>query len=122
ALLHDDSQAAFVAVTRAANLPRLETERLLGALARMRVPCPAVIVDAATSGTCPRCRRAAAVEADQLAALARASRRARSSSRRGRAILGAPAAYPPPRGAASLARWATRWRAREADPKTAVTT
>jgi arsenite-transporting ATPase len=121
-LLHDDARAAFVVVTRAAALPRLETERLLNALARSRVPCPAVVVDAATCGTCPRCRAAAAVEAEELAALARASRRARSSPRRARAILVAPAVYPPPRGVASLARWAARWGARQVDAESAVTT
>jgi arsenite-transporting ATPase len=121
-LLHDGANAAFVAVTRAADLPRLETERLLAALARLRVPCPAVVVDAATSGTCRRCRRAAAVEVAQLAALAGAERRVRSSAPRGRAILVAPAVYPPPRGVASLAQWATRWGARQVDARTAVTT
>jgi arsenite-transporting ATPase len=123
-LLHDESRAAFVAVTRAADLPLLETERLLAELVRLRVPCPAVVVDAATFGTCPRCRRNAAVEADHLAALvraSRASRRARSSARRERAILVAPAVYPPPRGVASLARWAARW-GKSHDPKSAATT
>jgi arsenite-transporting ATPase len=121
-LLRDESRAGFVAVTRAADLPLLETERLFAELSKLRVPCPAVVVDAVTFGTCPRCRRTAAVEADQLAALARASRRARSSPRRGRAILVAPAVYPPPRGVASLARWAARWGTRQPDPKSAVTT
>jgi arsenite-transporting ATPase len=106
-LLRDQTRAAFVAVTRAAELPRLETERLLAALARRHVPCPAVVVDAVTFGTCDRCRTAAAVEADQLSALLR-----RSSRRLDRAILVAPAHYPPPRGVASLARWAARWAER----------
>jgi arsenite-transporting ATPase len=111
-LLRDGARTAFVAVTRAAELPRLETERLLAALAGARVPVPAVVVDALTTGDCPRCRRDAAREALELSILAGGGRRGanRSSRTPPRAILLAPAAYPPPRGVASLARWAHRWK------------
>jgi arsenite-transporting ATPase len=117
-LLHDGSRTAFVAVTRAADLPLLETTRMLAALTRLRVPCPAIVVDAASGAaraSCERCRHTAAREAIHLAALAaesdtaRRPGRGRSSARHGRAILVAPALYPPPRGVASLARWSTRW-------------
>jgi arsenite-transporting ATPase len=126
-LLQDETASAFVVVARAAELPRLETARLVRALARLRVSCPTVVVNAANGGTCDRCREAAAEEAHQLSALARdVTPRPRSSgkpgesrprsgeagdvpSRRGRAILVAPAVYPPPRGAAPLERWSARW-------------
>jgi arsenite-transporting ATPase len=115
-LLHDPARAAFVVVTRPAELPRLETERLLASLARMRIPCPAVVVDAVSAGTCDRCRSAAALEEAQLSALARRARLVR-------AILVAPAQYPPPRGVASLARWAARWgeRSEARSPSRATT-
>jgi arsenite-transporting ATPase len=110
-LLRDPEVTAFVVVTRAAELPRLETERLLAALARAGVPVPAVVVDAVTAGDCPRCRRDAARESRELAVLARSgpARASRSSRTARRAILLAPAVHPPPRGVASLARWAHRW-------------
>jgi arsenite-transporting ATPase len=109
-LLRDESCTSFVAVTRPAELPRRETERLLARLARMRVPCPAVVVDAMTAGTCLRCQQAKARESVELRALARFALRARSSATRARAILVAPAMYPPPHGAAALARWAEQWQ------------
>jgi len=118
-LLRDERAAAFVVVTRAAELPRLETGRLMGALARLRVPCPVVVANAATRGTCDRCREAARAESHQLSSLARdVARRPRSSSRLERAILIAPAVYPPPRGAAPLAQWSARWTRLETRRKT----
>jgi arsenite-transporting ATPase len=98
-LLADPERTRLVAVTRAAELPRRETERLLAALERLGVAAPAVLVNALTRGDCSRCRRAAAAERRRLAAL-----------RRGRAdIMLAPAAFPPPRGAAALSVWGRSW-------------
>src|SRR5262249_55047141 len=71
ALLGDPARARFVVVTRAAALPRAETKRLLGALARLRLALSAVIVNAATPPGCARCSRAAAQEAAEIAALRR---------------------------------------------------
>jgi arsenite-transporting ATPase len=107
-LLHDRARTSFVAVTRPAELPRLETARLLSALDRARVPAPAIVVNAVTAGTCAACRRAAAEEARRIRALGRAAERSSRASRR--AILVAPAAYPPPRGVKALAGHAARFR------------
>jgi arsenite-transporting ATPase len=109
-LLRDPSRTSFVAVTRAAELPRAETTRLLTALEGHRISCPAVVVDAITVGTCERCRRTAFREAAQLDALARSAQEPRSSTARARAILVAPAVYPPPYGVEGLARWVGGWR------------
>jgi arsenite-transporting ATPase len=100
-VLRDPKQTAFIPVTRAAELPRLETERLLRALSRARIPTGPLVVDAVTRGECARCRAAAAVEAAELAKLSPLARR--------RAVFLAPATYPPPLGAAPLARWARLW-------------
>lgn len=101
ALLHDPARARFVAVTRAAELPRLETARLLSALERLRIAVPAVLVNALTPPGCPRCRRAASLEARQLEALRAAGR--------GWVMLGAPAAAPAPRGSAALRAFGGAW-------------
>ena len=49
-LLRDRAATRFIVVTRAAELPRLETARLMARLRRLRVPTPAVIVNAADAG------------------------------------------------------------------------
>ena len=71
AILQDRSAAEFIVVTRAAGLPRAETERLLAGLRRLRVPVSRVIVNAVTAGTCSRCRRIARVEHREIGAIAR---------------------------------------------------
>src|SRR3954469_11741707 len=100
-LVGDPARSRFVAVTRAAALPRLETARLLSALRRLRVPAPAVLVNALTPNGCPRCTRAAAAERREVAELRRI--------RRGWAMLGAPRLAPGPRGTAALARFGSTW-------------
>ena len=57
-LLRDRAATHFIAVARAAELPRLETARLLARLRRLRLPTPVVVVNAlaANPGACPRCR------------------------------------------------------------------
>ena len=49
-LLRDASGTMFVVVTRAAELPRLETKRLLSRLERLHLSVPAVVVNARTLG------------------------------------------------------------------------
>ena len=100
-LLHDPLRARFVAVTRAAVLPRLETTRLLKALKRLRVAAPAVLVNALTPPGCSRCKRAGRDEARELTLLRKA--------RRGWAMLGAPAVAPGPRGLDELREFGRTW-------------
>ena len=82
ALLRDPARARFVAVTRAGELPRRETVRLLDELARLSITVPAVIVNASDA----------------------------PADWNGCAIITAPAVYPPPRGAEALAGWARTWK------------
>src|SRR6185295_2400184 len=105
-LLRSPRDTRFIVVTRAAAVPRLETERLLARLHRLRLAAPAVIVNAMTlaPGRCPLCRATAAAERRELALL--------GLVRRGRmqcAIIQTPLAAPPPRGSAALVRWAASW-------------
>ena len=101
-LLRDPGRSLFVPVTRAAELPRLETERLLRALRQLRIAAGPVLVNALTPPGCARCRRAAAAEAEQLATL----------RKRTLAMLRAQAVAPPPRGATALEEFGRSWTAR----------
>jgi arsenite/tail-anchored protein-transporting ATPase len=119
ALLRNPSQTRVVVVTRAAELPRLETHRLLEALDGLNISTAAVFVNAVTPPRkiCSRCRAARAAEEHEIARLARSA--ATTGVRRGDArrrrrthgcdIIVAPLALPPPRGVARLARWTRRW-------------
>jgi len=100
-LLHDPARARFVAVTRAAALPRLETLRLRASLKRLRLAAPTLVVNALTPPGCARCRRAAAEERKEIAVLLK--------GRRDWAMLGAPAVTPPPRGALALESFGRAW-------------
>ncbi|MGH9140733.1 MAG: ArsA family ATPase, partial [Vicinamibacterales bacterium] len=103
-LLRDATMTRFVVVTRAAELPRRETERLLARLRRLRLLVPAIVVNARTllPGRCARCRAVDAAERRELARLRR------TCSRRC-AIIQTPLTASPPRGAAALDRWSRRW-------------
>jgi arsenite-transporting ATPase len=92
ALLRDPERARFVAVTRAAELPRRETVRLLRSLKDLGIAVPAVVVNAVPPEGCPRCGGSL-----QPRGLERC------------AIIKAPAAFPPPRGVARLAAWVRSW-------------
>ena len=105
ALLAVGGLARVVAVTRAAELPRRETERLLVRLRGLRLAVPAVLVNAVTSGTCRRCRRARYAECQSMAALGR-GRRGRGGSW---SIITTRAVAPPPRGVVGLDRWVNTW-------------
>ena len=102
ALLRDPEHARFVAVTRASELPRRETARLLRSLSKLAVAVPAVIVNAVSPEGCGRCGGPAGEVGTLRDRLAR-------SLRRGCAIMKAPAAFPPPRGVRRLAEWARAW-------------
>jgi arsenite-transporting ATPase len=103
-LLRDPAHARFVAVTRAAEVPRHETGRLLARLRRLGLSAPAVVVNAVTltPGSCPICRATVSAERRERTALARLCR--------GRcAIIETPLVAPPPRGVPMLRDWAAAW-------------
>ncbi len=102
ALLRDPEKTRFVAVTRAAELPRRETVRLLRALRELEIAVPAVVVNAVAPPGCARCGGPAG-EVETLR---------KDLSRAGLercAIIKAPAEFPPPRGVRRLADWARAW-------------
>jgi arsenite/tail-anchored protein-transporting ATPase len=101
-LLRDARQTRFIAVTRAAQVPRRETERLLTRLRGLHLSTPALVVNALTMspGRCARCRATAAAERRELAALRRP---------RGCVIIRTPLSAPPPRGVKALEHWAGLW-------------
>jgi arsenite-transporting ATPase len=104
ALLRDAKTTRFVAVTRAAELPRLETARLLARLRRLHLSTPAIVVNARTLNPlrCARCRAVSAAERRELAALRRlCGRRC--------AIIETPLSAPPPRGHKALDAWSRTW-------------
>ncbi len=104
-LLRDRGRTRFVVVTRAAELPRRETERLLQRLRRLRIATPSVIVNALTlhAGRCPRCRATRSAEQLEVARLRRLCRRGEC------VIIQTPLDVPPPRGVAALERWGRTW-------------
>ena len=88
ALLRDPARTRFVVVTRAGELPRRETLRLLDELRRLSIAVPAVIVNA----------QEAKREVSRL-----------RKACEGCAIITTPAVFPPPRGIETLAEWARTW-------------
>lgn len=110
ALLRDPQKTRFVAVTRAAALPRLETARLLSALSRLEIPLGAVLVNAVRGSGCPRCQRAMEAEAGEIALFKDTPG---SLSGAHCAMMLAPALAPPPRGVEALSRFVVSWRKAE---------
>jgi arsenite/tail-anchored protein-transporting ATPase len=102
ALLRDPARARFVAVTRAAELPRRETVRLLRSLGHLEIAVPAVVLNALPPAGCARCGGSA----QQAGALRKDLQRLGLDRC---AIMNAPALFPPPRGVARLAAWVQRW-------------
>jgi arsenite-transporting ATPase len=104
ALLRDEETTRFIVVTRAAELPRRETERLRRRLRRLHLSAPAIVVNARTMtpGRCARCLAVAASERRQVALLQRGC-----GTRC--AIIQTPLSAPPPRGAKALEMWARTW-------------
>jgi arsenite-transporting ATPase len=106
-MMSDPRRTQFVAVTRAAALPRAETVRLLRRLASARVRAPAVIVNAAGAGTCSRCDADRRQQGREVGAL----RRELAKTGTGPILLMARAELPPPHGCKRLTEWRTTWRA-----------
>jgi arsenite-transporting ATPase len=104
-LLRDRAATHFIAVARAAELPRLETARLLARLRRLRLPAPVVVVNAltATPGACPRCRADLRAERREMVRFGSLCRKYRCD------IIHAPLAVPPPRGIVGLEAWGQTW-------------
>ena len=102
-LLRDPDRTRFVAVTRAAELPRAETVRLVRRLGRLHVRVAAVMVNATGHGTCARCGKQARTETREIAAL-RSSPPVRKLP-----MLMTPVEIPPPHGVAGLTAWGRRW-------------
>jgi arsenite-transporting ATPase len=107
ALLHDPAAARFIVVTRAGVVPRVETERLIGRLRRLRLAVPAVVINAMTlwPQKCSWCRAIAASERRERSRLIRACGRGPREC----AIILTPLAVPPPRGSGALEQWARHW-------------
>jgi anion-transporting ArsA/GET3 family ATPase len=101
-LLADPDRTSFVAVTRAAALPRLETMDLLRRLEQIGIDASAAIVNAVGRGGCDRCRTESMDEKRHIAGL-------KKETPRPIAMVVAPAAMPPPFGHAVLSRWQRRW-------------
>ena len=101
-LLADPERSTFIVVSRAAELPRLETGRLVKRLKTLNVHAPAVIVNAVGRGDCRRCAAGRMAERREIRSLARSAARAR--------IILTPAQVPPPVGPASLRLWSEGWR------------
>jgi len=103
-LLRDPAQTRFIVVTRAAEVPRLETVRLLAQLRRLQLATPALVVNARTlaPGRCAWCRATAAAERRELEVLRRVCGRRC-------AMIDTPLVAPPPRGVRQLNEWAATW-------------
>ncbi len=103
ATLRDRTSTRVLVVTRAAQLPRRETARLVARLERLGLHVSGIVVNALTprAGTCRRCRRTRTAEQRELAALRRGVGR--------RGIIRTPLVAPPPRGVPALERWAQSW-------------
>ncbi len=105
-LLADPHQTAFVAVTRPAALPRLETMRLVRRLKRLHIAMAAVVVGAVGRGGCRRCLSAARAQQREILATRRAAHALNVE-----ALVLTAAIVPPPLGVPGLYDWArTGWR------------
>jgi anion-transporting ArsA/GET3 family ATPase len=103
-LLSEPERSAFVVVTRAAALPRLETARLMASLETMGVRVPAIVINAVGRGDCQTCRANAGVERREIDAIVKPCGTHRQVIITGNEI-------PPPHGIDRLGRWASgSWR------------
>lgn len=98
-LLQDSAQTHLVAVTRPAQLPRMETGRLLQKLKKLKINVPVIVFNAVTQPGCSRCCDAAERE-----------RREIRSMRTHVPKIMAAAMPVPPRGVSELRRWGMSWR------------
>jgi arsenite-transporting ATPase len=103
-LLRDPAQTRFIVVTRAAEVPRLETVRLMAQLRRLHLATAALVVNALTiaPGRCGWCRATAAAERREIDALRRVCGRRC-------AMIDTPLVAPPPRGVRQLNEWGATW-------------
>ncbi len=106
ALLTDRHLARLVVVTRAAELSRLETRRLVTGVNTLDIGISATIVNALTPAACARCLRVHKREQRTIAALRKDLRRLVLPRC---AIIGAPIVVPPPRGTEALRQWHRAW-------------
>jgi arsenite/tail-anchored protein-transporting ATPase len=105
-MLVDPSRTHVVVVTRAAALPRVETQRFVKRLDALHIHVPTVVVNAVGRGTCAVCRTIAGIEQREILRLRR------SIVRPARQIVLAATEIPPPHGIAALRAWRrTGWRA-----------
>ena len=110
ALLTDPARARVIAVTRAAELPQRETERLLDRLRRLGI---AVAGRAGERGDAARLSSLRAGTARTSGGGCRGWRGRTPRRRRAWSIICSPAVTPPPRGAAALRAWSHAWDASE---------
>ena len=105
--LRDPKRSRFLIVTRPAEVPGAETERLARRLRRLHLGVAAVVANAVTLAPepCRWCRAIAAAERTHLRLLERRVR----GRRGGCAIIQTPLSAPPPRGASALAQWGAGW-------------
>jgi len=106
ATLTDPATARFVAVTRAGELNRRETLRLLERLRELSIPTGELLVNALTPEGCGRCRRRAEAERRDVRALLSDCARLRRAPC---PAIFAPAVAPPPGGVESLRGFARLW-------------
>jgi arsenite-transporting ATPase len=106
ALLTDRRRARLVVVTRAAELSRLETRRLVTGVNALDIGISATVVNALTPAACGRCVRIHNREQRIVGTLRKDLRRIVTPRC---AIIGAPIVVPPPRGAEGLRRWQRAW-------------
>jgi arsenite-transporting ATPase len=110
----DPARTVFVPVTRAAALPRKQTERLVASLDRLSLRVPSLIVNAVRdrdAELCDRCESTRKYEGREIATLERELARARPD-RRPPALILAPLEAVPPRGRDALIRWSRSWKVR----------
>jgi arsenite/tail-anchored protein-transporting ATPase len=106
AALSDPRLSRLVIVGRPAELSRLETRRLITGVNALHIGISAAVVNALTPPACARCRRAGQREGRTIRAF---EKDLRSLVEPRCAIIGAPVAMPPPRGAEELGRWRRAW-------------
>lgn len=104
-LLVDSQQTAFIAVTRPAALPRLESTRLLRRLKRLHIPVAAVVVNAVGRGGCKRCIAVATAQRRELLATSLTA-----AALKVQTLIVTAAEVPPPLNVSALREWArTGW-------------
>ncbi len=112
--LRNPRHTRFVVVTRPAEVPGAETDRLVRRLRRLHFAVPAVVANANTLALRAAAHGAAQSRRPSAGSFAHSSG-AWAVPLRGCAIIQTPLSAPPPRGARALERWAARWIADMAD-------